>query len=165
MNRIECSRETEMLQVVVAGQWPDGCDPEQRAHVRTCGICADLIEVAVALSNDRETTVRNAPVPASGAVWWRARMRMRQDALRASQRTVAVVQVAMLGAGLIVACAVLSATSMLPQGWLGSLGRLFGGIGLGAITRGIQWSLPLCVALLVWLAASSVAAHFAPTDD
>jgi len=165
MNRIECARESEMLQAVAEGRWPDRCDPDLGAHVVECGICADLIEVAVSLSNDRETMVRDARVPGSGVVWWRAQMRIRQETLRASQRTVFFVQAAVLGAGLIVAFSVLGTMPVLPHDWLGPIGRLRDGIDLGAVARAIGWSAPLFLALAAWLALVPVAVHFALTDD
>ena len=80
-------------------------------------------------------------------------MRLRQEALRASQRTVTVVQGAMLGAGLIVSLVVLGSMSMLPHD------------ALGPIIRMVRWNVPLLLALLAWLVAVPLAARLALTDD
>src|SRR5204863_325822 len=67
----ECAREPEILEAVAFGRWPGQC-PDLAAHAATCAICADLVEVARALHDDRDALCREAHPPAAGMVWWRA---------------------------------------------------------------------------------------------
>ena len=153
MIRIECAFEHEMLQVVSEGRWPDRCDEELRAHATVCAVCADLVEVAAVLAHAHETTVRDARVPDSGVVWFRTQMRLKQDALRASQRTVTIIQAAMLGVGLAASVAVLGSMSLLPSD------------AFGAILRVIRLNSSLLLALLAWLVVVPLATRFALTGD
>ena len=82
-----------------------------------CGICADLIEVGIALTRDREGAVRSAPVPPSGAVWWRMQLRMRREAELSARRTVTLVQGAILGTCSFVALGILVVLPA-PATWL-----------------------------------------------
>jgi hypothetical protein len=89
---IECARETEALDAVAFGRWPQQCDPGLVAHVAACAVCADLVDVASALVDDREAACREAPLPAASMVWWRATIRARADAARTATQPITVVQ-------------------------------------------------------------------------
>ena len=52
----ECVREAEVLEAVAFGRWPERCG-DLAAHVASCEICADLVEVARALHDDRACVV------------------------------------------------------------------------------------------------------------
>ena len=60
----ECARESEILEAVAFGRWPGQCG-DLAAHAASCAICADLIEVARALHDDREALCREAQPPGS----------------------------------------------------------------------------------------------------
>jgi len=93
---IECAREAEVLDAVTFRRWPrhcdEGCDEGLRTHVAACAICADLVEVARALHDDRESACRDARVPAAGQVWWRATIRARADAAHTAAEPITVLQ-------------------------------------------------------------------------
>jgi hypothetical protein len=55
-----------------------------RGHIAACGSCAELLQVATALLEERELAANEASVPPSGVVWWRAQLRAREDAARAA---------------------------------------------------------------------------------
>ena len=95
---IDCTREPEILEAVAAGRLATDAGLQQ--HVTECAVCADLVQVACVLLEDRETASHAAAVPSADVVWVRAQMRARADAARLSARPVAVVQ------ALGVACAV-----------------------------------------------------------
>jgi hypothetical protein len=88
----ECPRESDVLDAVASARWPDRVSPELVAHVAACAVCADVAIVAQALRDDEETAEREASVPPSGQVWWRAEMRARQEAVRAASRPIAIAQ-------------------------------------------------------------------------
>jgi hypothetical protein len=90
--RAECGCEEDVLDAISARRWPDRCESGLRAHVTSCGVCTDLVEVATALLDDRELAWGEAHIPPSGVVWWRAQLRAREDAARAAARPLAFIQ-------------------------------------------------------------------------
>ena len=92
MNTMECLREQEVMEAVRCGRWPHRCSEDLRAHVASCAICVDVLEVAVALHADHDTAYLEARVPPAGFVWWRAELRARQEALRTASRPMTLVQ-------------------------------------------------------------------------
>lgn len=88
----ECSCEEDVLDAISSRRWPDRCGRELRAHVMSCGQCADLVQVATALLEERELAWSEAQIPPSGVVWWRAQLRAREDAARAAARPLAFIQ-------------------------------------------------------------------------
>jgi hypothetical protein len=105
------------MDAVASGRWPAQCDPELVTHVAACAICADLVEVARALRDDREAACREALLPAAGLVWWRATIRARADAARSATQPMTVVQ------GIAGACAIGLAGGLASIAWR-SLGRM-----------------------------------------
>jgi len=99
---MNCPRETEILRSIEALQWPDRCDDELRIHAAACPACADLVDVATALTGDRDAAVRAAHVPPAGAVWWRTQMRARHEAARSARRVISVIQAAAVLVALLV---------------------------------------------------------------
>jgi hypothetical protein len=89
---VECSREADVLDALVSARWPDRVEAELADHVASCGICQDVIAVASAMQADHDAAWREANVPSSGQMWWRAEMRARQDAVREASRPVTVAQ-------------------------------------------------------------------------
>jgi hypothetical protein len=108
---IECGREQDVLDAVAAGRWPERCDDELRAHVTACAICDDVAEVARALQDEHDAAWRDARVPPSGRVWWRAEMRARQEAGRRAAQPITFVQ------GIAGACAVGIACALVGLVW------------------------------------------------
>jgi hypothetical protein len=89
---VECAREQDVLDAIASQRWPERADDDLRAHVRSCELCADLVEVASALMNDDPVASQASPVPSSGLVWWRAQLRARDEDARAAARPIAFIQ-------------------------------------------------------------------------
>ncbi len=142
-----CHREAEVWRAVEARHWPERCDDELRAHVASCAICADLVEVAGALAEENDEAMRAAHVPASGAVWWRAQMRLRQDAARTARRAMTVMQLAALSIAVGVVAAIGGFT------WLSHA------------VADVHWNLPLILIVATPLSLAPVAVYFAVTED
>ena len=139
---MNCPRENEILRAIEARHWPNLCDEELRVHAASCADCADLVDVATAITEEREEMMHAAHLPPSGALWWRAQMRARQDAARAARRVISVVQAA---AVLIALVAVfLIVTPILPA---------------------IHWTLPVILALASPLLLVPVAVYVAVAED
>lgn len=109
MKRIACCHEDDVLDALTSGRWPERVDAELHAHVSSCAICADIVEVAGAILEGRDDNVANMRIPSSAVMWWRAQMRARQEAAREASRPIAIAQIvgAVSGVALIVAAVVL----------------------------------------------------------
>jgi hypothetical protein len=89
---IECPRESDVLDALASNRWPHRVDRELTDHVASCTICQDVIAVAMAMQADADAAWREANVPSSGQMWWRAEMRARQDAIREASRPLTIAQ-------------------------------------------------------------------------
>jgi hypothetical protein len=85
MKIIECNRETELVEAICTGRWPEGCDEELRRHAAACSVCADAVEVARAFQDDQAVASQEVRVPSAGLVWWRAELRARREAMRVAE--------------------------------------------------------------------------------
>ena len=92
MTAHDCAREPELVDALRAGAWPAGCDEELRAHAESCASCRDLVDVAVALLEDRDAQLHEAPLPGSGLVWWKLQMRLRDETARKGRRMLLLFQ-------------------------------------------------------------------------
>src|SRR5678816_3231927 len=79
MSAIECSHEIEIVEAITSGRWPAGCSEELRQHAASCVVCKDVVQVALALTQDRSEAFQSVRVPSAGLVWWRSEMRARRD--------------------------------------------------------------------------------------
>jgi len=99
MRKPECVREDELLEALQSSRWPETCDSSLREHVASCGSCIDLLTVAAPLLDEHFALMRDANVPSSAIVWWRAQMRSRREAAATASQPISVVF------GIAVACA------------------------------------------------------------
>jgi hypothetical protein len=140
--------------------------------VASCGICADLVEVATALLDDREQAWREAHVPPSGVVWWRAQLRAREDAARAAGRPLAFIQGIAASVALWLVVTLLRAVPPAElAAWRAWAGGLVPSVTItmadvasllhvaGIVPIGI-----LCV-LAAWLMLAPIAIYFAVVDE
>jgi len=158
VNKPDCVREIETFDAISSGAWPDACDDSLRAHVATCTICSDVVEVATALIDDRDAALRAAPVPPSGVVWWRMQMRARNEATQSARRTVVAVQAAVFAAVLVIALAILGGA------WWNKLPHI-DEIAASGLLAAAQWGVPLLLAIAIWLTLAPVAVWLAVTKD
>jgi hypothetical protein len=161
-----------VLDAITARRWPDRCGRELRAHVASCGLCADLVQVATALLEDRELAWSEARIPPSGVVWWRAQLRAREDAARAAARPLAFIQgvaasVALwLGVTIVraVPAADLSAWRAWIVAWIPTVSFTTPDVAGLVQVAGIVPISILCL-LAAWLVLAPVAIYFAVVDE
>jgi hypothetical protein len=173
---VDCCREQDVLDALTSGRWPGRADADLRAHVTTCGLCADVIDVAGALLDCRDEEPSDARIPSSAVMWWRAQMRARQEAAREAARPITVAQV--IASVAAIALTVAAVVALSPQ-----VGEVFGGL-LGGWVAGVReaapsdttvikassallaggWMLPVLM-IGVWLVLAPVAIYFAVADD
>jgi len=134
MTRIECAHEADVLAAVCTGQWPRRVDAELCDHVATCDICTDVVAVASALEDDAAASRHAVQLPESGAVWWRAQLRARDEALRTAVRPITMTQALAFACVVGLGGAFFGATSAWFQAFAGWLGGFWSRIDLHAIT-------------------------------
>jgi hypothetical protein len=144
-----CEREDEVLAGRQSG------DARLREHVASCPGCAELVALADAILDERNTIVREASVPGSGAAWWRIQMRARRDAERAAARTVTTVQAVAIAAALAIALAFLGTPSLT---WVTQSVR-------PSWMSFAPWGLPLILGALLWLTLAPLAVWLAVTEE
>lgn len=116
-----CSQQERVAGVIQAGQWPDACDPELRAHVEGCQTCKDVVLVAQALRRSRSAAIQAPQLPSPGLLWWRAQIRRRNVAIQRVTRTVAVAEVAAVFMVLVAAVGLIAWQHQHLAGWLSSV--------------------------------------------
>jgi hypothetical protein len=165
----ECSREQDVLDALSARRWPERCDADLRTHVASCAICADLVDVASALLDDHEVAWRDAHLPPSGVVWWRAQLRAREEAARAAARPLAFIQGV---AASVAVWLVLALVRAVPPGYLSTWRAWLMGLvpditvrmpDLARVTGAVPLS--ILVLLAAWLLLAPVAIYFAVVDE
>lgn len=151
-----CAREPELLAVLRAGRPAESWDDELRAHLERCEPCRDLLDVASAVLQDRETVQREASLPGSGLVWWRMQMRARQETARTARRTLLLAQVLSVS---VAAGIALAAVPLLAPDWASRLAS--------AVPSAARGFAPMLLALLAWLALAGapLAAYLATRED
>lgn len=120
-----CDREEDVLEAVMSGRWPladpgNPASPGSRGstvddalcrHVDGCPSCRDLVVVVTVLRDERELAFRDAHLPTSGQVWWRASTRTRAEAAATAARPILVLQ------GLAGACAAGLGAALVTLAW------------------------------------------------
>lgn len=163
-----CRREADVLEAVAFGRWPDHCT-ELAAHVSTCEVCGDLLEVARALHEDRESACREAQPPAAGMVWWRATIRARAEAARTATQPISILQ-GMAGASIVGVGAALVSLAWQSRHWVDRLREL--GVDLqsrradiAAVSTLAAHGLPIVIALAAALVLAPLALYFTLADE
>jgi hypothetical protein len=96
-----CSREKEVAELLARGHWPEACAPELRSHIDACPACADLILVTRVFQGARADTASAANPGSPGALWWRAQLRRRNDAVERVGRPLLGAQIFALAVNLV----------------------------------------------------------------
>jgi hypothetical protein len=125
-----CAREKEVARLLELGQWPQASPAELRAHASGCRVCAERVLLTERLHAARAQAMAAAQLPSAGALWWRAQLRRRNEALRRVGRPMLGAQVfalavaAMMAAGALVwALRAGLSWGASPAAWLQDLGR------------------------------------------
>ena len=92
MSRIECSHESEILDAVASGRWPNRADANLRDHASTCSICSDVARISALYRDDYASALEETHVPSAGLVWWKSELRARREAVRVASRPITLVQ-------------------------------------------------------------------------
>jgi hypothetical protein len=140
---------------VLEGAWPADVPDALREHINTCACCRDVIELAIAI-RDEPSADTTAPVPGAGLVWWRAELRLRQEAARAAARPLfaaTALALAVVAGG--IAALVQTALPRLAREWTSA-------VGVAGITSS---SLLTAALVLTALVVTPVAVYLALSDE
>jgi hypothetical protein len=159
MTIIECPRESDVLDAIDSRRWPHRVDRELVEHVASCEICSDVLTVAAAMREDHGATWREADIPSSGQVWWRAEMRARQQAIRDASRPITIAYGVAAVAALVLALAV----SWFAWPTVHEFASSFASAQTTAFTSPL--TLPLLVALGALLVIAPVALYLVLSDE
>jgi hypothetical protein len=91
MSRIECRYESEILDAVASGRWPERLSTELHDHVSSCSICSELAMVSAMYRDDFASAMDEVRVPSAGLVWWKSELRARREAVRVASRPITLV--------------------------------------------------------------------------
>jgi hypothetical protein len=100
MMRLTCAREKEVAEMLSRGHWPQACPAELRAHVDGCRACGDLVLVTQTFQGARAETVPPR-LASAGALWWRAQLRRRNEAIERIGRPILGAQIFALAAAVV----------------------------------------------------------------
>ncbi len=164
---ITCPYESELCDAIVAGRWPETASMDLRVHVGSCAVCREFADVATAVQADAADSRLAAAPPSSAIVWWRAQMRARQEAARAADRPITIVQALAISAGFGITLALLSLVVPWLRPFIASAVQSVEGFTtLPALGLTQQWAPVLAGALFVTLVLAPVAVYlvFEKTD-
>lgn len=91
MSRIECKYESEILDAVASGRWPERMDAELRDHASSCNICSEVAMVSALYRDEYASAMDQVRVPSAGLVWWKSELRARREAVRVASRPITLV--------------------------------------------------------------------------
>jgi hypothetical protein len=166
-----------VINAIVTGRWPDGCDESLPIHAAECAVCTELVDVASVLRIDRDGLHEEMSLPSAGQVWWRAAIRTRLEASQRAARPFSWLF------GISAACAVgltfavvQLLWSPMQLAWAGSSLRVWASwLGLGELTRLVPMLIDLApvttTGVLVLLGATAclllapLALYFALSDE
>ena len=89
---MNCERQDELLDALGRGY----VGAELESHVAHCESCGELRLVAGALLDDKAQAMSEAHVPSSGTMWWRMRVRHRQELASQARASLLIGQAATL---------------------------------------------------------------------
>jgi len=152
MSRIECSHETDILDAVASGRWPERVDVELREHAAACAICSEVAVVSSLYREDYSAAMDQIRVPSAGLVWWKSELRARREAVRVASRPITLV------AGIAGTCAVAVLAVVLM-----ALSKQFDMAAVSAFV--LAQPMVLWVVLAAILALTPVALYFVYSDE
>lgn len=124
MSPFRCPRESELTGLLDRGQWPLASSAELRAHVAGCRNCSDLVLLKRTFQAARAATTAMPVLPSAGALWWRAQLRRRNEAIERIGRPILGAQIFALAMFLLLAAAALAwqvHNGLHPVTWIESL--------------------------------------------
>ncbi len=112
---LTCVREPEVTAALRSGAWPAACEPALRQHVAECSQCGETVLLTQAFLGARAQAVAETPAVSAGALWWRAQLRRRREAVERVTRPIVLVEI-------VAVLATLAALGVSAWLWVGTMG-------------------------------------------
>lgn len=170
MTHVGCAQEAAVVNAVLSGHWPRGCDEALVAHAVDCEGCREVASIATLMHDDAERSRSEVHVPASGQVWWRAAVRSRLESTQAATRPITwlhgITAAAAIGVLLAVATAAWPMViPILDRGWAMAAGYFPSADVANAVANGLRMSAMLGLIAAALLVVAPLALYFALSDD
>ena len=170
MIRIDCTHEPAVVNAVLSGHWPRGCDDALVAHALECEVCREVSAIATLIHDDADRSRYETHVPASGQVWWRAAIRARLDSTQASMRPMTWLHGITAAVAVGVMLAVMSAawpmlTPIVERGWTMAAGYFPTADVATAVANGLRLSAMLGLIAAAILIVAPLAVYFTLSRD
>ncbi len=170
MTRIDCTHEPAVVNAVLSGHWPRGCDEALVAHALDCEVCREVSAVATLIHDDHDRARYEVQVPASGQVWWRAAVRARLDSTQASMRPMTWLHgiTAAVAVGVLLAVAGVTWPMLMPlleRVWAMVAAYFPSADVASAVANGLRLSAMLGLIAAAILIVAPLALYFALSDD
>lgn len=167
--KLQCQFEQELLDAVAARRWPERADAALRDHVSSCGICADIAEIAGAFLDDRHAAHFEGTLPSGSAIWWRSQIRAREEAARIAVRPLVIFQVAATIAAAVLAIVIAPSASAWVRQSISVLGMtewwaLPRDFSLSWILRTTAYTTLPLIAACIWVVLAPVLVYLALDD-
>ena len=170
MSHVACAQEPAVVNAVLSGHWPGGCDDTLVAHAVDCEVCREVAAIAMLMQDDAERSRYEVHVPASGQVWWRAAVRARLDSTQASTRPMTWLHGITAAVAVGVMLALISAAwpmlvPMFERVWTLAAGYFPSADVASAVANGLRLSAMLGLIAAAILVLAPLALYFALSDD
>src|SRR5215211_7090987 len=166
----DCPHEHGVVNAVLSGRWPEGCDESLVAHAKQCVTCRDVASVSLLLREDNDHSRSEMHVPAAGQVWWRAAVRARLESTHASTRPITwmhgitgAIVLGFLLAGLTFVWP--SVPGVARRAWTVAAGFFPSPEVAGAIASGLRASMITGLLAAAFLVVAPLALYFVLSDD
>ena len=166
----ECVQEAAVVNAVLCGHWPRGCDDALVAHAVDCEVCREVAAIATLMHDDADRSRYEVHVPASGQVWWRAAVRSRLESTQASVRPMTWLHGITAAAALGVLLAMMTAAwpvlmPLLERVWMMAAGYFPSPDVANAVANGLRLSAMLGLIAAAVLVVAPLAVYFALSDE
>lgn len=88
MSPFGCIHEREVGTLLQRGQWPQASPQDLLQHAKICRACTERITVHQALQHERTDAMAQPRLPSPSAIWWRAQLRKRNQAIERISRPI-----------------------------------------------------------------------------
>jgi len=88
MKPVPCVHEDDIARAARTGEWTKAL----RAHAAQCAVCSEVALLAGWFAAETQAASREAVLPGSSHIWWKAELRARQEMAERALRPIAVLE-------------------------------------------------------------------------
>lgn len=121
MSPFTCIRERELTEMLRRGCWPEASADDLRAHVASCRSCSDLVLLTESFQAARKQAAELPRLEPAGAIWWRAQLRRRNEAIEKIARPILGAQLFAFAVTIVVLIGVVVSQAANVSAWIQTL--------------------------------------------